>query len=73
MFFVLHRAVLVFFRSIVALTAFMASEEYGRSGLKEHVHVITEETASEEKEALIRHAASSNAVTLVRAIFVCAH
>ena len=55
----------MFFRSTAALTAFMSSDEYGRSGLKEQVHIITEETTSAEREALIRHAATSNAVTLV--------
>ena len=63
------RAVLVFFKSVAALHAFMASRAYAKSGLKDQVHLIEEKTKSDEKESLIRHAATSNAVTLLTRAF----
>ena len=59
----------MFFKSVAALHAFMSSRAYAKSGLKDQVHLIEEKTKSDEKESLIRHAATSNAVTLLTRAF----
>ena len=65
----IFRAVLVFFESIERLQKFLKSNEFKRSRIRDRVRIMTEETATSEKENIVRQAVTSNSVTLMTRVF----
>ena len=59
----------MYFDSAETVRQFYASDQLTRSGLKDRVRIMTEETLGSDRECIIRQAVCSNNVTLISRAF----